>query len=106
MNDNNNGHTKASTPASDGGGLCPENLFEPLPRKAKRRKKTTSHHHGNNDDKDSGQVVSLVPKMNPVTPIIGVGIQALDPQRLTGSQRVGIIGLPGTESDRFFRWSE
>lgn len=70
-------------------GLCPENLFEPLPRKAKRRKKMIIH-----DDKESGQVTSLVPRINPVTPMLGVGIQALDPQRLMGSQRIGIIGLP------------
>lgn len=55
--------------------LNPENIFEQLPRRAKRRKKTAA---GPAEEvQSSHQNLSVAPKLLPVSPVIGVGIQAL-----------------------------
>ena len=60
-------------------------LFEDLPTKARKRRKL--------------EPVPVAPTDigNPEKPVSnGVGIAPLDPTHLCGSQRIGIIGLPGT----------
>lgn len=71
------------------------NIFEELPRRIKRRKKTNTPHTTEATIVSNSVIETLVPRHS-VTPSIGIGIHALDPTRLSGSQRLGIIGLPGT----------
>ena len=59
--------------------------FEELPNKARKRRKM---------DKPPPSHDPTPPLV--LAPSLGVGICALDTSRLMGSQRVGIIGLPGT----------
>ena len=73
-------------------------MFEDLPPKArKRRRREHSHHHGS----ATRSVLDPTPTSTTVTPMVhapgtGVGIAHLDTSLLGGSQRIGIIGLPGT----------
>ena len=61
-------------------------VLEELPTKARKRRRI--HHHAD-------PINPILP--HPTSgPSVGVGINALDTSRLTGSQRIGIIGLPGT----------
>lgn len=78
--------------------------FEDLPiaqkRASKRRKRSMGV--GNNTLHSEtlsnfvpSQQNTLVPRpINPISTALGVGIHPLDPNRLSGSQRLGIIGLP------------
>ena len=63
--------------------------FEELPNKARKWRKLERLPHSNDP---SPPLVVAPDRM----PSVGVGICALDTSRLMGSQRVGIIGLPGT----------
>lgn len=59
-------------------------VFEEMPDKARKRRRTTT-------------LLAAAPVAEPQRPLsIGVGIHPLDTSRLGGSQRLGIIGLPGT----------
>jgi hypothetical protein len=83
-----------------------DNIFEELPVKARKRRrvgsKTTVVAHGN--EKTTQETVSLaaaLPPLGTTTTIYhvpgggtGVGIAPLDTALLSGSQRIGIIGLP------------
>ena len=60
----------------------PVATFEELPLKARKRRKM-----------DKPEATTPGPEK---PPSIGLGILPLDPGRLAGSQRLGIIGLPGT----------
>lgn len=64
-------------------------VFEELPARARRKRKART-------DAPVGE--DVVPRLLPGSSTVGIGIQALNPSALTGSQRIGIIGLPGTES--------
>jgi hypothetical protein len=59
--------------------------FEQLPDKARKRRKMDAPKPPTTPIETPGKTIAT-----------GVGISPLDPSRLVGSQRVGIIGLPGT----------